>query len=1144
MRATRLESNRPAASPRTSSSRLVVAAFLILAVACPAQAQGSWQQTQFVIGSWNDPLLGVNYYQQAKDAGFNLLTGTITHTSSGSWNDCCYSQGSRPAILSAAEQVGIKVLISDNHYVGPFFSTAPAFNPAVPPQVFALYDAAGPDALTAQQNDALSGYFMWDEPLWNDTNASWVKSWAAAMHQNDIDRADGHSRAVYLNFQPGCSPPPDCWANNVNNFVNDADPARRVDVASVDIYPFQGSTTNPIITTNYFRPMRQLRSAMGARPFWVVSYAGSDVAGPISEPDENQLRFMAYAPAAAGAKGILWFLYRSDGEDPAQNAVVCGGGVPSCKYFWLTPINSYLRDVVAPVAMSSTHLGIFHQSSMPSGEVDLEPIAQAPVVQDLGNPDFCVGVFSPTGSSDTFLFIVNKALTAQSGTITLRQSYTITQSPRAASYAGGTSYSPVGSGTTFTVSLLGGEGRMFRLTGAPTPDITLTSPAGGEEWLAGQSRVVTWQGNGSPVDLKLYLDTKDIETTEAPVVSLATGLTGGSANLTMPAGTFTRRARLVVESPAPGGETRRVTNAFNFFTAPAPSLNQNYWSFGSGHCFSSSSLALGADGLPRLAYLGLADKNVYFAQFDGCTWSSAPVVPLLSTNVSVAVDGLQRSRIAYYFAPIGVYTGEVKQSIRTANGTWVHSTISELDPIVGRVGGGLAIAPTPDGEVVVAYSTAADATGRLKLYKSTTDPATLATTWQPFNSTLNLSFENPHSVSMAVDPSGVVWVACISDLLGQTMMSVNRITPTTNQLSTTLIGDYHQVALALNSSGQPRIVYSDEGINGAGDVLFFKTYSGTSWSSGQQVDMTAKRITDLKLAMEANTPRAAYTANGVVKLASLNGSTWSFDTVEYPNEQDGPVSLAYAAGGERWVCYFDRVRDQVRVAHNVDTTPPATTTSLYIAGYTQNPNTVKLKWQAPGNDGTSGRANRYSIRKLSGSAITEANWGNASEVTGAPIPSVAGATDSVTVDGLGSGVFWYFALKTTDDACNTSGVSNNDCIKFGNPGQLCDGGGFSATETPGDVPLPVHLLALGAVRPNPAPRGEVDVSFTLANDSPASLALVDVAGRQVETHDLSRMGIGDHTLRIGTHVRLSPGLYWVRLRQGDHRLTSRAFVVR
>src|SRR5262252_1093920 len=49
-----------------------------------AFAQGGWRQTEFMIGTWEDPVTppsvnDVLYFQQAKDAYFNLLTGSVYH---------------------------------------------------------------------------------------------------------------------------------------------------------------------------------------------------------------------------------------------------------------------------------------------------------------------------------------------------------------------------------------------------------------------------------------------------------------------------------------------------------------------------------------------------------------------------------------------------------------------------------------------------------------------------------------------------------------------------------------------------------------------------------------------------------------------------------------------------------------------------------------------------------------------------------------------------------------------------------------------------------------------------------------------------------------------------------------------------------
>jgi hypothetical protein len=80
-----------------------------------------------------------------------------------------------------------------------------------------------------------------------------------------------------------------------------------------------------------------------------------------------------------------------------------------------------------------------------------------------------------------------------------------------------------------------------------------------------------------------------------------------------------------------------------------------------------------------------------------------------------------------------------------------------------------------------------------------------------------------------------------------------------------------------------------------------------------------------------------------------------------------------------------------------------------------------------------------------------------------------------------------------------------------------------------------------SLRPlNPA-LGPLVVSFSLASDAPAALAVYDVSGRLVVRRDLGSLGPGSHSLRLGD---LPTGVYVVRLTQGDRSLTSRAVVIR
>lgn len=104
-----------------------------------------------------------------------------------------------------------------------------------------------------------------------------------------------------------------------------------------------------------------------------------------------------------------------------------------------------------------------------------------------------------------------------------------------------------------------------------------------------------------------------------------------------------------------------------------------------------------------------------------------------------------------------------------------------------------------------------------------------------------------------------------------------------------------------------------------------------------------------------------------------------------------------------------------------DTTAPAVVTNLTAGGATAS--SVTLSWTAPGDDGNTGTAASYDIR-YSTSAITSGNWSSASQVSGEPAPLTAGTSQSFTVTGLSASTTYYFAIKTTDEAANTSALSN------------------------------------------------------------------------------------------------------------------------
>lgn len=87
------------------------------------------------------------------------------------------------------------------------------------------------------------------------------------------------------------------------------------------------------------------------------------------------------------------------------------------------------------------------------------------------------------------------------------------------------------------------------------------------------------------------------------------------------------------------------------------------------------------------------------------------------------------------------------------------------------------------------------------------------------------------------------------------------------------------------------------------------------------------------------------------------------------------------------------------------------------------PDTVRLVWTAPGDDGQAGTATAYELRS-STAPISDANWSAATLVTGVPAPLPAGSSQRTVVRGLTFGTTYYFAIRAVDNAGNWSALSN------------------------------------------------------------------------------------------------------------------------
>lgn len=93
----------------------------------------------------------------------------------------------------------------------------------------------------------------------------------------------------------------------------------------------------------------------------------------------------------------------------------------------------------------------------------------------------------------------------------------------------------------------------------------------------------------------------------------------------------------------------------------------------------------------------------------------------------------------------------------------------------------------------------------------------------------------------------------------------------------------------------------------------------------------------------------------------------------------------------------------------------------------------------------------------------------------------------------------------------------------------------------GDPAAPVERLFFAA--PNPAHGGAAAVTFTLRSAEPATLELLDLAGRRIDGRAVGALGAGVHRVTFGSERRIAPGIYLARLTEGRAVRTTRVAIL-
>ena len=88
-------------------------------------------------------------------------------------------------------------------------------------------------------------------------------------------------------------------------------------------------------------------------------------------------------------------------------------------------------------------------------------------------------------------------------------------------------------------------------------------------------------------------------------------------------------------------------------------------------------------------------------------------------------------------------------------------------------------------------------------------------------------------------------------------------------------------------------------------------------------------------------------------------------------------------------------------------------------------------------------------------------------------------------------------------------------------------------------PQAAGALTIEEPAPNPSRGGPLAIAFRLPSAAPATLAMIDVAGRLVAERSVGALGAGRHLVDLAAGRRFPAGVYLIRLTQGDHVGTRR-----